>query len=168
MKKTKDCKAEIWEAKRWMDRHGNHYAYWSRVGPKAIEQTGHGTTMTALAAWAQLRQAFKGNRVMRVAGLVDYAVPDMDGRRTVKTPALMIEDGKGTRLYLTGCTWGYGGEGPRGTVAILCDIGIFGSDKDAEVFVQQKLKADEPWDMEKVMFADGARHAWNLQRGDIY
>lgn len=99
-----------------------------------LEQRHHGTTDFALAAWYEVRSAFRG-KVAEVQGEPDYLVPDLDGRRTIKTPALVIARRGGLCLYLTGCSWGYGGEGPHGTALILVDLGLFADVEEARVFV---------------------------------
>jgi hypothetical protein len=113
-----------------------------------VEQIHHGTTYFALAAWSQLRSIFR-ERISRVYGTADYMVPDMDGKRTIAEPALMIVRDDGKTLALTGCSWGYGGEGCQGTAAILHDLGFFPTMDDARRFVGQQTM-DKPWQLEKL------------------
>ena len=62
---------------------------------------------------------------------------------TVRTAQCSKEGGgylrvKGDRaeMELTGCTCGYGGEGPRGTASVLQMLGL--SQREAECLMQQK------------------------------
>lgn len=99
-----------------------------------LEQIHHGTTAYALAAWHQWRDMFRG-QVHSVRGDPGYLIPDRDGNRTIANPAVIVERLDGLQLALTGCTWGYGGEGPHGTAAVLVDVGLFDSIPDAMVRV---------------------------------
>jgi hypothetical protein len=108
--------------------------------PHHLEQTHHGTTDAALAAWYECRPGFRG-KVAEVLGLPDYLVPDMDGHRTIRTPALVIVRQGGLRLHLTGCSWSYGGEGPHGTALILVDLGLFADVASAMPFVASRPEA---------------------------
>lgn len=98
------------------------------------EQVHHGTTDYALAAWHQWAESRRDH--VRVArGVTDYLVPDMDGRRTIAGPALVLETVGGETLALTGCTWGYGGEGPHGSALVLVDAGFFDTLEKARAVV---------------------------------
>jgi hypothetical protein len=137
----KRCKRECPDVRRF-------YAYVSGVPALAVEQVHHGTTDFALAAWRQLRTIFH-RRISRVYGTPDYMVPDLDGERTIAEPALMIVRDDGKTLALTGCSWGYGGEGCQGTAAILHDLEFFPTMDDARRFVGQQ-PMDKPWQLEKL------------------
>lgn len=113
-----------------------------RNGKRDWEQTHHGSTDYALAAWVTFVDGGKHGRCTKVSGVQDYLVPDAKGRRTIKEAALLIERGD-ERMFLTGCWWGYGGEGPHGTALILHDMGAFPTYEDALAFVRQKdMKGD--------------------------
>jgi hypothetical protein len=112
---------------------GGFVAY-VRVTFDVVEQVHHGTTDYALAAWLDWRRAHP-EPVRRVRGVLDYLVPDMEGDRTIETPALMVEAADGEQLALTGCSWGYGGEGCHGTALVLVDAGLCADLEAALTFV---------------------------------
>jgi len=93
------------------------------VGAELAEQTHHGTTDYALAAWLEWGQR-RARKIVRARGSIDYRVPDLDGERKIVTPAVLLDADDGTTLALTGCSWGYGGEGPHGTALVLTDAGF--------------------------------------------
>lgn len=140
---------KITEAKLRCDRQEAHEGigaqpvlYYTWVSNMLAEQVHHGTTDYALAAFAQLYRKFR--RRCQVVGVLDYKVPDMEGNRTILEPAIVVGDSSGPQLVLTGCSWGYGGEGPSGTAAILCWLGHFDRMQDALRFVGG-LKGNQPW-----------------------
>lgn len=105
-----------------------------QVTDMQLEQAHHGTTDYSLAAWCACRESFR-DMIRVVRGEPNYLVPDLDGNRTILEPALIIERTDGRQLALTGCAWGYGGEGPHGTAAILVDLGLFETIADAMQWV---------------------------------
>ncbi len=98
------------------------------------EQTHHGTTDFALAAYWYWRNVLTAHDAVSVEADPDYMVPDESGQRTIKEPALTVRTDCES-LSMTGCSWGYGGEGPHATAAILCDLGLFSSMDEARKFV---------------------------------
>jgi hypothetical protein len=110
-----------------------------------LEQMHHGTTDYALAAWRQLRRVWNGN-VKLVQGVQGYMVPDGDGHRTIPEAALVIRTSRHS-LFLTGCSWGYGGEGPHGTASILVDLGLFADMNEAMRFVADQLQ-HSTWELQ--------------------
>ena len=63
---------------------------WAAVD--VAEQVHHGTTEYALAAWYDWRKQHRGP-VRKARGVIDYLVPDMQGRRTIDTPAVILSVG---------------------------------------------------------------------------
>jgi hypothetical protein len=116
--------------------------HWVRAD--LAEQVHQGTTDYALAAWLEWGSK-RGRSIVRARGLIDYLVPNLDGERTIETPAILLDADDGTTLALTGCTWGYGGEGPRGTALILTDAGFFPDDGRPALDFVVRLDGSAPW-----------------------
>lgn len=107
------------------------------------EQKSHGVTQAALAAWHDLRLTFfQGSKAVAVGGVVDYEV--VYNNYTTFEGALYVERQDGKRVYLTGCSWGYGGEGPHGTATVLADLGAFPTAEEALEFTS-RVPIGEPW-----------------------
>lgn len=121
---------------------GGFVAY-VRVTFDVVEQVHHGTTDYALAAWLDWRRAHP-EPVRRARGVLDYLVPDMEGDRTIETPALMVEAADGEQLALTGCSWlcrlvtppggvvldPFCGSGSTGKAAAVEGFGFIGIDRE--------------------------------------
>lgn len=116
-----------------------------------MEQLAHGTTQAALAAWFECRLEWKRCKVVAVGGVNDYSLhyygKSMEDVQTDYQQALYVECADGRRVYLTGCSWGYGGEGPHGTALILADIGLYKGIREALRYVSQ-LPQNDAWRME--------------------
>jgi hypothetical protein len=112
------------------------------------EQVHHGTTDYALAAWADWCRSPR-DPVWRARGVVAYLVPDLDGARTIATPAMILDTVDGLSLALTGCAWGYGGEGPHGSALVLTDAGLFADLEAAQRFVRD-LDRTAAWELVRV------------------
>lgn len=111
-----------------------------------LEQRRHGITDAAIAAWDEVRLSFKEVGVAAVGGVTDYVLEVYMGERWVVEPAVYVEDRNGRRIYLTGCSWGYGGEGPHGTATILADLGLHPTVEDALRFVS-RLDINRVWEV---------------------
>lgn len=121
-----------------------------RVERDLCEQTHHGTTDYALAAWVEWARGSAYPRpprtIARACGVDSYRMPGMDGARTLETFALVLTAEDGDRLALTGCAWGYGGEGPHGSALVLCDAGFFPDHPAALAFVS-RMDGARPWEL---------------------
>ena len=122
----------------------DHFVAFVWAAVDQAEQVHHGTTEYALAAWYDWRRSHP-DRVRKARGVVDYLIPDMEGDRTIETPAVVLTVGE-DELALTGCTWGYGGEGPHGTALVLTDAGFF-ADLDAALRWVASLEGAAPWEL---------------------
>src|SRR5262245_45887194 len=117
------------------------------VGADETEQVRHGTTDYALAAYLEWGPR-RGRSILRARGVMDYRVADLDGRRTITGPALLLTAQDKCTIALTGASWGYGGEGPNGSALILTDAGFFPDLADALDFVT-RLDSFAPWERER-------------------
>lgn len=119
-----------------------------------VEQINHGTTDYALAAYRAWAGVHNGEKrtltrpVKALRGVTNYLVPDGDGNRAIEEQALIVEFADGTTLALTGCSWGYGGEGPHGSAAILHDAGFF-IDLESALRYVSGCNTNEPWELVK-------------------
>lgn len=133
----RDVKGRIFEARRRCAAQveaGGALVSFVWVAGDLAEQVHHGTTDYALAAWYDWRTAHPG-RILKARGVNDYLIPNL--KRERKTPALglVLEAEDRTALVLTGCAWGYGGEGPHGCALVLTDAGFFPDLEAAQRFV---------------------------------
>ena len=115
------------------------------IAEDRAEQTHHGTTDYALAAWCDWKESRPGP-MRRARGVTRYLVPDLRGGRTIATRAMVLEADDGTALNLTGCSWGYGGEGPHGTALVLVDAGFL-PDLDSATDFVGRLAAASGWEL---------------------
>jgi len=147
---TRNVGARILEARercrRMHDQARGEFVAFVWLTENQAEQTHHGTTDYALAAWCDWRAAHPGP-IRRARGTLAYMVPDLRERRTITVPATMLEAYDGTSLALTGCTWGYGGEGPHGTALVLADAGFF-ADQDAAMDFVGGLPSHHVWELD--------------------
>lgn len=107
-----------------------------------ITQCHHGVTDATLPARHEVRLSFKKVGVAAVGGVIDYPIR-LSPYDVIEESALYVEDRDGMRIYLTGCLWGYGGEGSHGTAAILADI--WGTTIEAAMKLVSVLPMTEAW-----------------------
>ena len=144
---------EIADAYYYCASNTNTRPLYHQLDEFTYEQLHHAITNYALAAWCALRDDCYF-RVTQVAGLSTYLVPDLEGKRIVEVPALLVATAT-EKLYLTGCSWGYSGEGPRGTALILHDLELFKTFGDALQFVAGRKRIYYPW---SIGHASGVHH----------
>lgn len=102
----------------------------------ALKDNGHGVTRESLDFWRANRDRI--GPILSVEVQDDlYVEPDPEKGYPVEYPCAVY--GVGGMIRLSGCTCGYGGEGPHGTAKILEDIGVH--PVQAQRMVQQKAVA---------------------------
>jgi hypothetical protein len=85
-----------------------------------LKDNGHGVTQKSLEFWHKNKALIGPVLSVEVR---DNLLTDMHPNGyPVEYPCLIT--GADGAIYLSGCTCGYGGEGPNGTAKILADIGV--------------------------------------------